>query len=198
VIAGLLLASGASRRFGANKLVAPLDGRPMVRWSAEALASAVDAAYVVVPSQDREIRAALRGLRLHWVENADATEGMASSIRAGVATLPAEAEAVVITLGDQPLIDGNIIRNVLAAWRTAPPRIRAVAAEYEDGRGHPVLFGAALFADLKALEGDRGARELLASLGESLAVVRATGVRPADVDTPDALAALERGGRQSR
>jgi CTP:molybdopterin cytidylyltransferase MocA len=73
-----------------------------------------------------------------------------------------------------------------------------VAAQYEDGRGHPVLFGAALFADLKALEGDRGARELLASLGESLAVVRATGVRPADVDTPDALAALERGGRQSR
>jgi molybdenum cofactor cytidylyltransferase len=198
VIAGLLLASGASRRFGANKLVAPLDGRPMVRWSAEALASAVDAAYVVVPSQDREIRAALRGLRLHWVENADATEGMASSIRAGVATLPAEAEAVVITLGDQPLIHGDLIRDVVATWRAAPPGIRAVAAQYEDGRGHPVLFGAALFADLKALEGDRGARELLASLGESLAVVRATGVRPADVDTPDALAALERGGRQSR
>jgi molybdenum cofactor cytidylyltransferase len=198
VIAGLLLASGASRRFGANKLVAPLDGRPMVRWSAEALASAVDAAYVVVPSQDREIRAALRGLRLHWVENADATEGMASSIRAGVATLPAEAEAVVITLGDQPLIHGDLIRDVVATWRAAPPGIRAVAAQYEDGRGHPVLFGAALFADLKALEGDRGARELLASLGESLAVVRATEVRPADVDTPDALAALERGGRQSR
>jgi molybdenum cofactor cytidylyltransferase len=198
VIAGLLLASGASRRFGANKLVAPLDGRPMVRWSAEALASAVDAAYVVVPSQDREIRAALRGLRLHWVENADANEGMASSIRAGVATLPAEAEAVVITLGDQPLIHGDLIRDVVATWRAAPPGIRAVAAQYEDGRGHPVLFGAALFADLKALEGDRGARELLASLGESLAVVRATGVRPADVDTPDALAALERGGRQSR
>ena len=198
MIAGLLLASGASRRFGANKLVAPLDGRPMVRWSAEALASAVDAAYVVVPSQDREIRAALRGLRLHWVENADATEGMASSIRAGVATLPAEAEAVVITLGDQPLIHGDLIRDVVATWRAAPPGIRAVAAQYEDGRGHPVLFGAALFADLKALEGDRGARELLASLGESLAVVRATGVRPADVDTPDALAALERGGRQSR
>jgi molybdenum cofactor cytidylyltransferase len=198
VIAGLLLASGASRRFGANKLVAPLDGRPMVRWSAEALASAVDAAYVVVPSHDTEIRAALRGLHLHWVENPDADEGMASSIRAGVATLPAEAEAVVITLGDQPLIDGNIIRNVLAAWRTAPPGIRAVAAEYEDGRGHPVLFGAVLFAELRALEGDRGARELLASLGESLAVVHASGVRPADVDTPDALTALARDVRRSR
>jgi molybdenum cofactor cytidylyltransferase len=198
VIAGLLLASGASRRFGANKLVAPLDGRPMVRWSAEALASAGDAAYDVVPTQDREIRAALRGLRLHWVENADATEGMASSIRAGVATLPAEAEAVVITLGDQPLIHGDLIRDVVATWRAAPPGIRAVAAQYEDGRGHPVLFGAALFADLKALEGDRGARELLASLGESLAVVHASGVRPADVDTRDALAALERGGRRGR
>jgi CTP:molybdopterin cytidylyltransferase MocA len=115
-----------------------------------------------------------------------------------VATLPAVAVAVVITRGDLRLMEGKIIRNVLAAWRTAPPGIRAVAAEYEDGRGHPVLFGAVLFAELRALDGDRGARELLASLGESLAVVHASGVRPADVDTRDALAALERGGRRGR
>ena len=114
MIAGLLLASGASRRFGANKLVASLDGRAVVRWSAEALVSAVDATFVVVPAQSDAIRAALRGLPVHWVENADAPEGMGSSIRAGVAALPAEAEAVVITLGDQPLIDADVIRGVVA------------------------------------------------------------------------------------
>lgn len=198
MIAGLLLASGASRRFGSNKLVAPLDGRAVVRWSAEALANVVEAAYIVVPSQSEDIRAALRGLPVHWVENANAAEGMASSIRAGVATLPAETEAVVITLGDQPLIDVGVIRDVVATWRAAPPGTSAVVTEYEDGRGHPALFGASLFATLVALEGDRGARELLASLGDAVAVVRVNGQRPADVDTRDALRALARGRRRAR
>lgn len=197
MIAGLLLASGASRRFGSNKLVAPLHGRPVVRWSAEALAGAVDATYVVVPSQATEIGTALHGLSVHLVENLEADDGMASSIRAGIAALPSETEALVITLGDQPLIDGDVIRDVVATWRSGPPETRAVIAEYDDGRGHPALFGARLFAALRALEGDRGARELLASLGGTVAVVRAAGVRPADVDTPDELAALARGGRGS-
>ena len=198
MIAGLLLASGASRRFGSNKLVAPLDGRAVVRWSAEALVGAVDATFVVVPATSDEIRGALHGLPVRWVENVDASEGMATSIRAGVAALPAEVEAVVMTLGDQPLIDVDVIRDVVATWRAATPGTRAVVAEYDDGRGHPALFGAELFTELRALEGDRGARELLASLGESVAVVLASGVRPLDIDTPDALAALEARNRQAR
>ena len=198
MIAGLLLASGASRRFRSNKLVAPLDGRAVVRWSAEALVGAVDATFVVVPATSDEIRGALHGLPVRWVENVDASEGMATSIRAGVAALPAEVEAVVMTLGDQPLIDVDVIRDVVATWRAATPGTRAVVAEYDDGRGHPALFGAELFTELRALEGDRGARELLASLGESVAVVLASGVRPLDIDTPDALAALEARNRQAR
>ncbi len=192
MIAGLLLASGASRRFGSNKLVAPLGDRAVVRWSAEALAGAVDETWAVVPSHAAELVAALDGLPVRWVENASAHEGMASSIRAGVAALPAEAEAVVITLGDQPSIDGDVIRRVVATWRAAPPGTAGVVSEYEDGRGHPVLFGAALFTALQALDGDRGARDLLASLGERVAVVEVSRPRPADVDTPDALEALAR------
>ena len=197
MIAGLLLASGASRRFGSNKLVASLDGRAVVRWSAEALVGAVDAAYIVVPEQADETRAALRGLPMQWVENPNAVEGMASSIRAGVSALPLEAEAGVITLGDQPLIDGSVIRDVVSAWRTARPGMSAVIAEYADGRGHPALFGATHFAALSVLRGDRGAGELLASLGEAVTVVRANGVRPADVDTPEALTALAHRGRRT-
>jgi molybdenum cofactor cytidylyltransferase len=198
MIAGLLLASGASRRFGSNKLLAPLDGRPVVRWSAEALASAVDETWVVVPARSAEVRAALDGLPVRCVENLVADEGMASSIRAGIAALPAEADAVVITLGDQPLIDGDVIRRVVATWRASPAPRSAVVAAYEDGRGHPVLFDAALFPALLALEGDRGARELLASLGEAAIVVGVPGGRPADVDTPEALASLARGEGRSR
>ena len=192
MIAGLLLASGASRRFGSNKLVAPLSGRAVVRWSAETLAGAVDETWVVVPPHATELLAALDGLPVRRVENTAALAGMASSIRVGIAALPARTEAVVIALGDQPSIGQDVIRRVVTTWRAAPPTIAAVVSEYEDGRGHPVLFGAALFPALLALDGDRGARELLASLGDILIVMDVPGSRPADVDTPEALAALAR------
>jgi len=187
VIAGLLLASGASRRFGSNKLLAPVDGRAIIRWSAEPLASAVDATYVVVPGHSPEVRTALDGLAVRWVENPDAESGMASSIRAGVTMLAPDAEAVVITLGDQPLIDASVIRRVVARWRETSGATRAITTAYTDGRGHPTLFGSAVFPALRTLEGDRGARELLDLLGDQVAVVEADGLRPIDVDTPEAL-----------
>ena len=193
MIAGLLLASGASLRFGSNKLLAPLAGRAVVRWSAEALVGEVSETYVVVPEQSRELRAALAGLPVHWVVNPDAERGMSSSIAAGVAALPVDVEAVVITLADQPLIDAQVIRNVVARWRASSrDATRAVTTSYADGRGHPTLFGAALFPALRSLEGDRGARDLLESQEGSLAVIEADGTRPVDVDTPEALQLVER------
>ena len=192
MIAGLLLAGGASRRFGSNKLVAPLAGRPVVRWSAEALAAAVDVVYAVVPTSAEAVRRVLDGVPVRWVENPDAQEGLASSIRAGVAALPAETSAVVITLGDQPLVDVAVIRRVVDRWRGAGADASAVVTEYLDGRGHPTLFAAALFPALCTLEGDRGARELLTSLGDAVEVVSVGHERPADVDTVEALERLER------
>ena len=195
MIAGLLLASGASRRFGSNKLLADLAGRPVVRWSAEALADAVNALVVVVPRDSTALRAVLGGLSARFVENASAHEGMASSIRAGIAALPPEVEAVVIALGDQPTIDPHVVRRVVTTWRGARAGTRAVTTAYADGRGHPTLFAAELFPSLSALDGDRGARDLLASLGDAVAAVEVGGGRPTDVDTPEALAALARSFR---
>ena len=192
MIAGLLLASGASRRFGSNKLLADLAGRPVVRWSAEALAGAVDSLLVVVPRDATALRAALSGLAEHFVENPAAEEGMASSIRVGVAALPREAEAVVITLGDQPTIEPQVVHRVVSAWRAARAGTGAVTTAYADGRGHPTLFAAELFPSLLALDGDRGARDLLDSLGSAVVSIDVAGARPADVDTPAALEALAR------
>ena len=197
MIAGVLLASGASRRFGSDKLLASLAGRAVVRWSAEALASAVDTLYVVVPTESAALRDALGGLDVRWVTNDDADSGMASSIRAGIAALPFDAEAAFIALGDQPLLDSSVVVRLLARWRQVDAR--AVAPVYEDGRGHPVLFGSSLYPFLRALDGDTGARELLEWLGDDLATVAIAGRMPLDVDTPDALdavaAVLARRGR---
>ena len=188
VIAGLLLASGQSRRFGSNKLLTPLAGRPVIRWSAEALASAVDIVLVVVPDRSLEMDDALAGVGAQWVVNARAHTGMASSLGAGIAALPPSTEAVVIALGDQPLTDASVVRSLTARWRAGG--VRAVAPQYSDGRGHPVLFDASCFESLLALHGDRGARTVLDSLGDAVAIVPVATPQPVDVDTPDALRAV--------
>lgn len=190
MIAGILLAAGAGRRFGGNKLIAPLGGRPVVRWSADALAPAVDALFVVVPDADRELRDALVGLPVRWVTNRRSEDGMASSLRCGIEALPADVDAAVVALADQPLVDDVVAPRLVARWRTGGAS--AVAAEYDDGRGHPVLFGATLFPRLLVLTGDRGAREILDALGTELALVTVSGDRPGDVDTPELLEAARR------
>jgi len=204
VIAGILLASGASTRFGGDKLLAPLDGRPVVRWSADALIDRVDTLVVVVredphPSalrpevrsagarshQGLTVRRALEGLPIRWAINHDAERGMSTAIRAGIAALPASVEAAIVALGDQPLVDGNIVERLIARWRECGAQ--AVQPCYDDGRGHPVLFDRSLFPALSALEGDVGARAVLDSVGNALDLLTVAGSRPIDVDTPEAL-----------
>jgi molybdenum cofactor cytidylyltransferase len=188
MIAGLLLAAGRSTRFGGDKLLAPLHGKPVLFWSAGAIATEVDALYVVVPSDAPARRAAIGGIRSVIVEHADRDTGMASSIAAGVAALGPEVEAVVIALADQPLVAPDVIRQLCARWREGG--VAAVAPRYEDGRGNPVLFGRSCFEALGALTGDTGARSLLHALGGTVAVIPIATAAPLDVDTPDALRRL--------
>ena len=188
MIAGVLLASGASRRFGGDKLIAQLDGRPIVRWSAEALVGTVDELVVVVRDDTSPVRAALDGLPIRWVVNHEAEHGMSTAIRAGIASLPAHAEAAIVALGDQPLVDRRVVAQLVERWRAI--HARAIQPRYDDGPGHPVLFDATLFPKLCALEGDVGARAALDSLADALDVVTIAGPRPIDVDTPETLRAV--------
>jgi molybdenum cofactor cytidylyltransferase len=188
VIAALLLAAGRSTRFGGDKLLAPLRGQPVLFWSAAAIATEVDALYLVVPPDATARIAALGGIPTVVVEHAGRDAGMASSIRAGIAALPAEVEAVVIALADQPVIAREVVRRLCARWREGG--VTAVAPRYRDGRGHPVLFGRAAFGALSALTGDRGARPVLDSLADQVAMIPVDEHAPVDVDTPDALRSL--------
>jgi molybdenum cofactor cytidylyltransferase len=188
VIAGLLLAAGRSARFGGDKLLAPLHGHPVLFWSAAAIGAEVDALYVVVPPGDAARIAALGAMPAVVVEHAGRDGGMATSIAAGIAALPAAAEAVVIALGDQPSVTPAVVRRLCDRWRAGGAA--AVVPQYREGRGPPVLFGRASFGALSALTGDAGARSVLDALGEAVATVPVTDTGPVDVDTPDALRRL--------
>ena len=188
MIAGVLLAAGRSRRFGGDKLLAPLHGRPILFWSAAALAAEVDALYVVVPDGDLARIAALGGMPAVVVEHAEHDAGMGSSIGAGIAALPPSVEAAVIALGDQPAVVPAVVSRLCERWRVGG--ISAVVPSFRDGRGPPVLFGRAAFGALRTLTGDGGARSVLDMLGDAVATVRVADAAPVAVDTPDALRRL--------
>lgn len=194
MIAGLLLAAGRSSRFGADKLCAKLDGKSVIRWSAASLLSAVDVVYVVVaPGVDAPVQALSR-MDVNFVINLGHAEGMASSIRAGIGALPEDVEAVMIALADQPRVSPDVMRALIARWREGDAA--AVAPRYEDGRGNPALFARACFEALMTLRGDVGARGVLEALGDRAVEVRVPGLIPVDVDTPEALDALQRSDRR--
>lgn len=196
MIAGLLLAAGRSTRFGADKLLAIVDGAPVLSWSAAGLAAEVDALFLVVPEDAASRLRAVSGVEGVMVENVFRDDGLASSIRAGVAALPSHADAVVIALADQPFVSPGIVRRLRDRWSAGDAE--AVAPSYRDGRGHPVLFGRSTFPSLEALEGDEGAKTLLKSLGAGLALVNIDEPMPADVDTPHALKELDARRRRAR
>lgn len=190
MIVGLLLAAGRSTRFGGDKLLAMLDGRPVLAHSAAAIAPAVGELVVVLPPGRDGLDAALAGVPFRGAINADPAGGMASSITTGIAALSPDVEAVIIALGDQPLVREDVCRRLADEWRRSSSPV--VAPQYRDGRGHPVLFARECFPSLLALEGDRGAAPVIEALGERVRLVRVDHDAPADVDTPAALARLVR------
>ena len=183
MIAGLVLAAGAARRFGAPKQLAELDGRPLLEHVLAAMASSpLDRVVVVLGAYGEEIldRIALHGAAP--VHCSDWKEGQAASLRTGIAAV-AEAEAVVVALGDQPFLSARAVARVLAA---RAPEVDALRAGYDGKPGHPVVLERALFPRLAALRGDAGAREVIA--GASVREVPCDGLgRPDDIDTPEEL-----------
>lgn len=185
----LLLAAGASRRMrGADKLLEPLGGEPLLRERARAALATGAPVVVTLPPGAMERRAALAGLAVRIVEVADAAEGMGASLRAGVAALPAGVSGVLVLLADMPEIGAEDLRRLLEAHAARPGAI--LRASSEDGRpGHPVLFPAALFPELRRAAGDAGARALLAARAEEVVAVPLPGARAlTDLDTPEAWA----------
>jgi molybdenum cofactor cytidylyltransferase len=194
-VAGIVLAAGRSTRMGGpNKLLAELNGKALVRIVAEQLlGSKASGVTVVTGHQADRVREALHGLDVTFVHNPDFADGLASSVKAGIAAVPAEADGAVVCLGDMPLVDTRLIDRLIEAF--APDRGALIAMPVSDGRrGNPVLWSRRFFAELMTLDGDIGARHLIARHAEAVAEVVVEGAGAfLDIDTPQALEDAQRG-----
>ena len=192
-VAALILAAGRGTRFGdAPKLLAPLQGKPLVRHVAEAaMASTAHPVIAVTGHRASEVEAALAGLPLDTVRNPDFAQGLSTSLKRGFAALGPEAEAAIVLLGDMPLVDAALIDRLVRRWQEERPA--ALVPVSGGRRGNPVVLSRALAPEIARLAGDAGAGPLLRGRGDVIEEpIDAPGVLH-DVDTPDALAALQEG-----
>mgnify|MGYP001443663552 FL=1 len=192
----LVLAAGASTRLGQPKQLVKLGGRPALHGVVSvATAIAGQAVTVVIGAHAAELTRLLAHSPASVIVNRRWEEGMATSIRFGVSSLPAATEAVLVLLGDQVAVTADDLKRLVAAWKEQDGVI--AAATYDQHVGVPAIFPRVCFGELAGLRGDQGARQILER--NSYRVMRVPMPNAAiDLDTPEDLAALtERFNRQS-
>lgn len=189
-VTAIVLAAGTSSRFGGQKLLARLGGRPLVRRTVENVLAAGIADIVVVVGADADrVCAALDGLPVRFALNPDYRDGMSASLRRGIEALDPASSAALIVLGDQPAVAPEVMRRVVAAQRETGKPIAAPV--YGGVQGNPVVFAREVFAELGALRGDRGGREVVQRDPARVALVQVADGMPRDVDTRADLDALD-------
>jgi len=184
----IVLAAGASSRFGSTKQLVRVGGRPLLHTAvAHAVQVAGTAVLVVLGAHAAELTPLLTHSQASIVINREWREGMASSIRAGITRLPPGCPAVLLMLVDQAAVTAEDLKRLVSAWRRQPDYI--AAARYGTTTGVPAIFPRSSFPDLQALRGDTGARLILQRNPDR--VVRVPMPSAAiDIDTPEDLLKL--------
>ena len=191
-VAAVILAAGQSRRMGrVNKLLAPVDGKPMVRWAVEAaIASSAEPVIVVLGHEAAKVRAALAGLDANFVDNPDYADGISGSVKRGIAAAPDSADGVLVCLGDMPRVTAGEIDRLIAAFNPVEGREICIPT-WQGKRGNPTLIGRRFFPEIQEISGDVGARHLISAYPDLCCEVEMAGNSVlVDVDTQQALAAL--------
>lgn len=181
----IVLAAGASTRFGGIKQLVRIDGRPLLHTTvSRAVEIAGAATIVVLGAHAAELAPLLTHTPATVVINRDWREGIGSSIRAGIARLPAGCSGVLLALADQAAVTAQDLQRLVSAWRRQPDYV--VASLYAGAVGVPAIFPRSRFRELGELRGDLGARMLLRRNPDR--VVRVPMESAAlDIDTPEDL-----------
>lgn len=194
--AAVVLAAGAASRFGSPKLLARLEGRPLLQHVLDAVASAgLDEVVVVLGRAAGEIERAIAWRAERRVVNPHPEEGLSSSLRVGLAALGPDAEGALVLLGDQPRLRPEVIGRLLgaAAGPESAGRLIVVPRYTGGGGANPALLRRAAWPLADGLTGDRGMGPVIAAHPELVHEVPVVGENP-DVDTREDLEALGSGG----
>jgi nicotine blue oxidoreductase len=198
-VAAIVLAAGAGSRFGGGKLLAELDGAPLVEHVLSVLEKAPVGETVVVVGADAErVREVCEPYEVRVVQNPGWAAGQSTSVRAGILALGPRARAAVVLLGDQPLVGAGAVERLVEAFEEGAD---VAVATYGGRRRNPVLFSRDVWPSLlEDLSGDEGARGFLRRRPELVVEVPCDGVGdPADVDTVEDLERVRRlGGPRGR
>jgi molybdenum cofactor cytidylyltransferase len=189
-ICALILAAGRSSRFGESKMLATLEGKPLILHAAENTLEHLQNVRIVLGREAEKVKAALENLTLEYVENPHFASGMSSSIKAGIQALePSDFKAALIVLADQPRVPQEVFRTLLEeSKRTNLPIMVPI---FQGLRGHPALFAREIWPELRALEGDSGGKAVIEQNPARVQKVYFDFPVPADVDTLEDLVRLE-------
>ncbi|GMQ89895.1 MAG: hypothetical protein BMS9Abin10_0230 [Gammaproteobacteria bacterium] len=199
-IAALVLAAGRSRRFGAdNKLLAELDGQPLLVHVVNAVAcTQLEPVVVVAAHAPAQLRRVLTDYDIVLAHNPNHAGGMGTSLRCGIAALPPAIDAVLVCLADMPGITADHIGRLLDAFDPARGRC-IIVPTYDGTRGNPVLWDAAFIPEMSRINGDVGARQLLTTHADVVYEVEMPDQAVLiDIDTPADMEAARRKPRKAK
>jgi molybdenum cofactor cytidylyltransferase len=180
-VTGLVLAAGGSRRLGEPKQLLPYGSGTLLDHALEtARATGFDQLIVALGGSSAQVRRKVDLSGADVVENPGFGQGCSSSIAAGLSAMDPRSELMVLMLGDQPGVTAASIRALIAGCNEGTA---LAACLYDDGRGHPLAFGRALFGDLRELHGDKAVWKLMDRRSDQVIDVRVPGRIPRDVDT---------------
>ena len=181
----MVLAAGASRRFGSPKQLVRLHGRPRLHAAvSRAVEVAGHSVTVVLCAHAAELAALLKHSPAAVAINRNWQDGLASSVRTGIASVPGSVDAVLLMLADQPSVSAEDLRRLASLWRRQSGN--PAAASYAGSAGVPAIFPREFFRDLSELRGDRGAKQILLRYPDRVQRV-AMPSAAIDIDTPEDL-----------
>lgn len=184
-VAAIILAAGASKRFGQPKLLLDWQDKPIIAHVADVvLASVARPVIVVLGANEQAMRDALRNRPVEVVVNPDWAQGQSTSVRAGLTALPPSVRGALFVLADQPQVTPELLNRLVARFQQSGAPI--VEPRWGDRSGSPVLFAREMFDDLAQLTGDRGGRPVIDKYANRVAVVQVDElVTLQDIDTPE-------------